>query len=221
MTTNSSTPHDKKVQILIVDDHPLVREGFKALISTQPDLEVSGEAASFSDAIELSASSEPDLVIIDLSLAGGSGLELIKRFHARSPSLRMLVCSMHDESLFAERVLKAGAHGYINKQEVTDHVINAIRHVMSGNIYLSETLTQRMLQGLSNGHLSSIDDLSDRELEVFGLIGQGIGTSQIAEQLHLSVKTVETHREKIKKKLHLASASELTRYAMQWSLERG
>lgn len=218
MGTSQTTVRNHTVRILIVDDHPLVRAGFKALIGNEPDLQVCGEAASFGEAMQLVEEASPNLVIVDLSLASGSGLELIKRLRARYPAIRQLVCSMHDESLFAERVLKAGANGYINKQEVTDHVVEAIRLVMDGGTYLSTHLTQRMLQSMTGGRPSSVVDLTDRELEVFSLIGQGIGTSQIAEQLHLSVKTVETHREKIKKKLNLASASELARYAVQWSL---
>jgi DNA-binding NarL/FixJ family response regulator len=214
-----------KRRILIVDDHPLVRAGIAALIAGEPDLVVCAETGTYGEALELARSSEPDLAIVDLSLAQGSGLELLRRLKSTRPGVRVLVCSMHDESLFAQRSLNAGAMGYINKQEATSHVIEAVRRVLSGRIYLSTRMTERMLQGLSRagavGGVPSIADLTDRELQVFGLIGNGLPSSQIAQQLHLSVKTVEAHREKIKKRLNLRSASELTRYAVQWTLEQG
>jgi len=202
---------------MIVDDHPLLRAGIAAMIRNEPDLEFCCETGSADEALVLARNSRPDLVIVDITLTVGSGLELIKRLSSREPAPRILVCSMHDESLFAQRVLDAGASGYINKHEATSHIIDAIRRVLAGKIYLSE----RMLQRRDDDPAAPVHHLSDRELEVLGLIGQGLGPSRIACQLHISIKTVETHRENIKKKLHLGSGNELTRYAMQWVLEQG
>jgi DNA-binding NarL/FixJ family response regulator len=205
-------------KILIVDDHPLVRAGFAQLIGDCPDLEVCGEAANMSEALKQVDATAPDLAIIDLSLAGGSGLDLIERIKCRNSKLLMLVASMHDETLYAERVLAAGARGYINKQEAQDRIIHAIRQVLGGKVYLSQNMTERLLNGLvdtSNGR-RDIDSLSNRELQVFELIGQGVSTSQMAEQLNLSTKTIETHQAHIKKKLGLGSAHELTQRAIRW-----
>ncbi|MGA7979954.1 MAG: response regulator transcription factor [Chromatiaceae bacterium] len=225
MSCSESGVERTKPRILIVDDHPLVRAGLAALIQAEPDLEVCGETGAFSGALELFRETEPDLAIVDLSLAEGSGLELVRRLTAPQSRTRVLVCSMHEESLFAQRALNAGAMGYINKQEATSNVIEAIRRVLSGKIYLSGSMTERLLnritaRGSSVKAMPSIRDLSDRELEVFDLIGRGLSSSQIAEQLHLSVKTVEAHRAKIKRKLNLGSGRELTRYAVQWALEQ-
>jgi len=216
---------DRKVwRILIVDDHPLVQVGLISLIQAEPDLQVCGQTGKISEALELVRSKAPDLVTVDLSLADGNGLDLVKRLRTSHGDVRMLVCSMHDEALFAYRALNAGAMGYIGKEEAATQVVEAIRQVLGGKIWLSANMTERVLHGIADrGPVSkapAIDGLSDRELEVFSLIGQGIGASKIAEQLHLSVKTVETHRENIKKKLHLRSGSELTRRAMQWTLDQ-
>jgi len=212
-------------RILIVDDHPLVRSGFVQLISDEPDLEVCGEAADEAQALQLVAAAAPDLVIIDLSLAGGSGINLIERIKAHYSEVCMLVVSMHDESLFAERVLTAGALGYLNKQEAPSNIIRAIRRVLEGRVYLSDKLTERLLDSLTGmakaPGQSPMQRLSNRELEVFELIGRGMTTGKIADHLQLSTKTIETHRENIKKKLGLASGQELTRRAMHWLLERG
>lgn len=218
MPNRGPAPIHGKARILIVDDHPLVRAGFRALIGEEPDLEVCGEAEGFAEALERADETAPDVIVVDLSLDDGSGLELIKRLHARHPEVRLLACSMHDESLFADRVLKAGGRGYVNKHEATDHVVGAVREVLAGGIYLSSTMTERVRQRTPADGPASVEALTDRELEVFSLIGQGLGTAQVAAQLHLSVKTVETHREKIKRKLGLASGSELARYAAQWAL---
>ena len=211
-------------RILVVDDHPLVRAGLASLIKGEADMEVCGETGDISAALELVRTQSPDLVTVDLSLADGNGLELVKRLVASHSEIKILVCSMHDEALFAYRALKAGAMGYIGKEQATTHVIDAIRQVLKGKIWLSADMTERALQGLANGKAdataATVDRLSDRELEIFGLIGRGMGPSEIAEQLHLSVKTIETHRENIKKKLNLRSGSELTRLAMQWALEQ-
>jgi len=218
-------PFDNKVwRILVVDDHPLVRAGLVSLIKGEGDLDVCGETGDISTALELVRSMKPDLVTVDLSLADGNGLELVKRLSASYGEIKILVCSMHDEALFAYRALKAGALGYIGKEQATTDVIDAIRQVLRGKIWLSKNMTERALEGIANGGKdtsdATVDSLTDRELEIFGLIGQGLGPSQIAEQLHLSVKTIETHRENIKKKLNLRTGSELTRLAMQWALEQ-
>lgn len=210
-------------RILIVDDHPLVRTGFAQLIGDTPDLEVCGEADDMAEGLRLVAAQKPDLAIIDLSLAGGSGLDLIKHIKARDYSTLMLVASMHDETLYAERVLAAGARGYINKQEAQDRIIQAIRQVLGGKVYLSERMTERLLAGMVSGsnNKRDIDALSNRELQIFDLIGQGMSVSKMAKHLNLSVKTIETHQTHIKKKLGLSSAHELTHRAIRWLLEQG
>ncbi len=208
-------------RILIVDDHPLVRTGFAQLIGDCPDLEVCGEAGDMAEALKQIDATSPDLAIIDLSLAGGSGLDLIERIRSRNKDILMLVASMHDETLYAERVLAAGARGYINKQEAQDSIIRAIRQVLSGKVYLSQQMTDRLLSGMvdANGEKRDIDSLSNRELQVFELIGAGVSSSQIAEQLNLSIKTIETHQAHIKKKLGLGSAHELNQRAIRWAMD--
>ncbi|MCH7882177.1 MAG: response regulator transcription factor [Proteobacteria bacterium] len=210
-------------RILIVDDHPLVRTGFAQLIGDTPDLEVCGEASDMAEGLKQVGALKPDLAIIDLSLAGGSGLDLIKHIKARDYSTLMLVASMHDETLYAERVLAAGARGYINKQEAQDKIILAIRQVLSGKVYLSERMTERLLAGMVSGsnNKRDIEALSNRELQIFDLIGQGMSVSKMAKHLNLSVKTIETHQTHIKKKLGLSSAHELTHRAIRWLLEQG
>ena len=209
-------------RILIVDDHPLVRAGFAQLIGDCPDLEVCGEAGDMAEALRQIEATRPDLAIIDLSLAGGSGLDLIERVHARNQRLLMLVASMHDETLYAERVLAAGARGYINKQEAQDRIILAIRQVLGGKVYLSPAMTERALNGMvdTGAEKRDIDSLSNRELQVFELIGRGHSASRIAEQLNLSIKTIETHQAHVKKKLGLGSAHELTQRAIRWVMEQ-
>lgn len=209
-------------RILIVDDHPLVRSGFSQLIGDCPDLEVCCEAGNMAEALRQIDISRPDLAIIDLSLAGGSGLDLIERIKSRDKNILMLVASMHDETLYAERVLAAGAHGFINKQEAQDSIIRAIRQVLSGKVYLSQKMTDRLLTGMVNAgsEKRDIDSLSNRELQVFELIGEGVPASQIAEQLNLSVKTIETHQAHIKKKLGLNSAHELNQRAIRWVMDQ-
>ncbi|WP_018914166.1 response regulator transcription factor [Thiomonas sp. FB-6] len=204
-------------RILIVDDHPLVRMGLRSLLEAESDLRVCAEAGSVAEAMATARKHHPDLVITDLSLGDGNGLELIKRLLAQHAELRVLVCSMHDEKLFALRALAAGACGYVGKEHAGRHVVEAVRHALAGHIWLSQSMTD---QALSNGGArpptDAVASLTDRELAVFELIGRGMGPSQIAAQIHLSVKTVETHREKIKKKLNLQSGGDLTRSAMQW-----
>jgi DNA-binding NarL/FixJ family response regulator len=210
--------------ILIVDDHPLVRAGFAQLIGDTPDLEVCGEAGDMASALQLLNSITPDLAIIDLSLAGGSGLDLIEHIKARNSEIFMLVASMHDESLYAERVLAAGARGYINKQEAQEKIIQAIRQVLRGKVYLSEQMTERILNNMvshSDDKQRGISALSNRELQVFEMIGQGVAPGKMAKQLNISVKTIETHQAHIKKKLGVTSAHKLTHRAIRWVLEQG
>ncbi|HUE14693.1 MAG TPA: response regulator transcription factor [Planctomycetaceae bacterium] len=216
---------ESRARILIVDDHPVVRSGLRMLIDDEPDLVVCGEAGDADEAIRALDAKNPDLVIVDLSLKGSSGLELIKRIKSRNSDSKMLVSSMFDESLYAERVLNAGALGYVSKQEAMEKVIEAIRCVLSGRVYLSAAMSDRMLHRIARDHQapqrSSVESLSDRELEVFEMIGRGRTKTEIAAQLHLSVKTVETHREKIKAKLALKTAAELYQHAVRWVLEQG
>jgi DNA-binding NarL/FixJ family response regulator len=211
-------------RIMVVDDHQLVRRGLGVLIAGQPDLEVVAEADGPRSAMKLFHEKKPDLVIVDLSLNDGSGLELIKDIMSQQGETKLLVCSMHDELLYAERALRAGAHGYVSKHAGTDELLAAIRRVLDGRVYLSEKMTDRMLSrtvGTTDEmQRSPIESLSDRELEVFEEIGRGVGTREIAEKLVLSPKTVETYRENIKAKLNLKNATELTCYAVQWVLER-
>lgn len=209
-----------KYRILIVDDHPIVRQGLTEMINHQRDLAVCGAAEDAHRGLDLLQTTRPDLVIVDISLKGSNGLELLKNIRVRYPKTRVLVLSMHDEALYAVRALRAGAAGYIMKQEATHQVLAAIQRVLLGEIYLSERMEKRMMHQLVGGRSartgSPIEDLSDRELEVFGLIGQGHGTRQIAEELHLSVKTIESHRAHIKEKLNLKNATELVQHAIQW-----
>ncbi len=205
--------------LVIVDDHPLVREGLKAVLSREQGLRVIGEAGGVGEALALVKTQEPDLAIIDLALADGDGLDLIKRIKAHHPSSRMLVCSMRDESLFAERALHAGALGYIHKSEVAQHIVEAVRTTLLGRLFVSSTVTERLLRQRMPGRVPGglmVDRLTDRELQVFGLLGDGHSTIRIAEELHVSVKTIETHREHIKRKLQLSNATELMRHATIW-----
>lgn len=209
-----------KARILLVDDHPIVRQGLAEMIDQEPDLMVCGTAEDVHKALDAVEKYRPDLVIADISLKGSNGIELLKNIKVRFPRTLVLVLSMHDESLYAVRALRAGAAGYIMKQEATEKVLTAIRQVVSGEIYLSEKMEKKMMHQLVGGRItrtgSPIEDLSDRELEVFGLIGQGHGTRQIAEELHLSIKTIESHRAHIKEKLNLKNATELVQHAIQW-----
>jgi DNA-binding NarL/FixJ family response regulator len=214
---NSSDP--RKNRILIVDDHPLFRHGIADLINAEPDLMVCAEADNAPNALDGIRKQAPDLVTIDISLRGANGIELLKSIKAEHPKLPVLVLSMHDESLYALRALRAGARGYIMKQEALDRVMNAIRQVLLGELYVSPSMSGRMIeefvQGSSSGS-SIADKLTDRELEILQLIGQGHGVQQIANGLNLSAKTVETHRAHIKEKLNFQTARELARFAVQW-----
>jgi DNA-binding NarL/FixJ family response regulator len=193
-------------------------------IEREPDLTVCGEAEDATSALEAIRESTPDFVILDISLDGRDGLELLKTLRVGHPNLPVLVLSMHDESVYAERSLRAGANGYIMKQEAADKVITAIRQILGGDVYLSDRLTKRMLQQFVNGSISPrgpLAKLSDRELEVFRLIGAGHGTRQIADELHVSTKTVESYQAHIKEKLALRNARELVQHAVEWSLAKG
>ncbi len=209
-----------KVKIVIVDDHPILRQGLANLINQEKDLEVCAQAEDAHQAMQSIKSLKPDVAIVDISLKETSGIELIKDINNQFPNLLVLVLSMHDEFLYAERALRAGAKGYIMKEAATENVILAIRKILDDQIYLSDAMAAQFLRRLANGEpligSSSMERLSDRELEVFNLIGRGRGTRQIAEELHLSIKTIETYREHIKKKLNLADAPELLHYAFQW-----
>ena len=213
-----------KCKLFLVDDHPIVRQGLALFIEREPDLTVCGEAEDATSALRAIQDSTPDFVILDISLDGRDGLDLLKTLRIRHPSLPVLVLSMHDESVYAERSLRAGANGYIMKHEAADKVITAIRRILGGDVYLSERLTKKMLQQFVNGSISPRDPLaklSDRELEVFRLIGAGHGTRQIADELHVSTKTVESYQAHIKEKLALRNARELVQHAVEWSLAKG
>ena len=209
-----------KTNILIVDDHPIVRQGLAELINHEEDLAVCGQAEDAHQAMKAVKELKPDMAIVDISLKETSGMELIKDIKAQYPNLPILALSMHDESLYAERALRAGARGYIMKAEATEKVILAVRKILSGQIYISEKMASKMMQKLVGGSTeistSPVERLSDRELEVFQLIGKGFGTRQISERLYLSIKTIETYRAHIKEKLNLSDAAELLQYAIQW-----
>ena len=206
--------------ILIVDDHPMMRDGLAALITAQPDLAVCAQAADAREALQAIESLRPDLVLMDISLPGKSGLEAIKDIQSLAPGLATLVLSMHDEALYAERVLRAGARGYVMKQEGGKRIMDGIRAVLEGKVFVSEKMSARIMNAFTGRRAaeatSSVESLSDREFEVFQLIGRGRSTKEIADQLHLSVKTVEVHRVNIKAKLQLATSSELVHYAVRW-----
>ena len=209
----------RAAKVLIVDDHPIVRQGLADLVDQEENLTVCGQAGDPGEALAAIKQLSPDMVTIDISLKESSGIELIKDIQNQYPDLPLLAISMHEESLFAERALRAGARGYIMKREATKKVITAIRKVLKGDIYLSEAMATKVLSKVLSGEkpfASPIDRLTDRELEVFTLLGEGRTTRQVAEQLHLSIKTIETHRAHIKEKLNLADANELMRHAFQW-----
>ena len=209
-----------KKRVLIVDDHPVFRHGITALINAEPDLVVCGEATSSPSALDAMRKLQPDIALLDISLPGTNGIELIKLMKAEYPKLPLLVLSMHDESLYALRALKAGALGYVMKAEALTHVLDALRKALKGEIYVSPRLSERLIfqaiQSNDGKGGSPVDSLSDRELEVLNLLGCGLGTKDIASQLHLSGKTIETHRAHIKEKLGCRDASEMVRFAIDW-----
>ncbi len=207
-------------RILVVDDHPILREGLLQLINLQPDLMVCGEAENASQALSALSTLKPDLVLVDISIPGRSGFELVKDIQAMHPEVPVLGLSMHDELLYAERLLRAGARGYIMKRERPEKLVEAIRHVLGGKTYVSEKMAARILDAFS-GHRPPkggvpLEQLTDREFEIFHLIGLGKSSQEIARELHLSVRTVDTHRTHLKEKLKLKSALQLTRYAVCW-----
>jgi DNA-binding NarL/FixJ family response regulator len=214
-----------KLKVLLVDDHPITRQGMKALVNQQQNLEVVGEADNAPYAIELVGKLQPDLAIVDIALKTTNGIELTKNIKVQAPNLPVLIVSMHDEGLYAERALRAGAMGYLMKQEASDKIIQAINRLLQGEIYLSDKIKEKMLHRFVNkkgdGMVFSIDTLSDREMEVFQLIGNGYSTRQIAQKLNLSSKTIDSYREHLKLKLNLESGAELVRHAIQWARNEG
>jgi len=212
-----------RVTVAIVDDHPLVREGLAARISAQPDMEVCGEAADIESALELIVTKRPSLVIVDIALRNGHGIDLIKRIVAAGVNTRMLVVSAYDESFFAERALRAGALGYINKQELQGQVVDALRTVLRGERYLSAVMAQRLIAQAIGSKVAhgGTETLTDRELQIFQLIGRGKGTREIAQELNVSVHTIDSHREHIRAKLDLHNGTELIQRAVQWHIENG
>lgn len=209
-----------KTKIYLIDDHPIMVQGLKELINNQKDLKVIGSSDDWHVALEQVKKQQPDLIMLDVTLKDANGIEVLKNLKIHVPNIKILMLSMHDENLYAMRSLKAGAQGYIMKQEAVEKVLGAIRQVIAGEVYLSESMSKRtMFQLLGRGGSrtgSPLEDLSDRELEVFTLIGQGCTTRQIAEKLHLSIKTVETHRAHIKEKLNLKNSTELVQHAIHW-----
>ena len=212
-----------KKRVFLVDDHPAMRQGLKELINQEPDLAVCGEAGDIPSALENIRKTKPDVVIVDLTLKEASGLDLIKDLKVRFSALPALVLSMHNEALYAERSIRAGARGYIMKEATTENIVQAIRCVLSGDIYLSSEASSKVLKkmaGAQSGKEDPVESLSDRELEVFKFIGEGLRTRDVAARLHLSVKTVESYRENVKQKLNLDNAAKLTRAAVEWVQSR-
>lgn len=212
----------KTRRVLVVDDHPLLRQGLALLINQQQDMRVCGEAEDAHAVMQSIAQMRPDIIILDISLKGPDGLELLKCIRGVYPELPVLILSMHDEAIYAERALRARANGYIMKQEATEKVLVALRRILNGDVYLSENMSKKMLQQYIGGAPSMLESriaaLSDRELEVFSRIGEGRATREIAEELHLSIKTVETYQAHIKDKLSLRSGRELIQHAVQWKM---
>jgi DNA-binding NarL/FixJ family response regulator len=205
--------------ILLVDDHPLLRTGLALTLDDEPDFEVVGQAADAEEALDVVDRLDPDLVVVDLSLPGMGGLELVKHLQTIRPETRTLVVSRHDESLYAERAVRAGAKGYVSKLEAGEKIVAAVRTVLRGGIFLSDEIKDKMLFGAAAGRdpmASPLEVLSDRELEVFEMTGRGVETKEVAERLHLSVKTVESYRARIKTKLGLTNSTELIAHAVRW-----
>ena len=211
------------IRVFVVDDHPIVRHGFAQLLSAEPDLELCGQAAEAHSALAAITAAEPGVVIVDVSLGDASGIDLIGEIKQRLPSAAVLVVSMHDEQLYAERALRAGAAGYVMKHEAAGAIVRAIRTVAAGGLFVSEAVSARLLQRLAArggpGAGSPLGALSNRELHVLELIGRGLGTREIAESLHISIKTVESYRARLKEKMNLRSGVELTRFAVHWATD--
>jgi DNA-binding NarL/FixJ family response regulator len=220
MSVKRQSKSSAKKKIFIVDDHPMMRDGLAQMIGNEPDLLVCGEAEDASEALAQIEKVKPDLAIVDITLRSSSGLELIKDLQIRLPHVAVLVISMHDESLYAERVLRAGGRGYIMKQEGGKKLMEAIRQVLSGQTYISPKISAKIVDAFSgrrSGNLSPVETLTDREFEVFQLIGGGLSTKEIGAKLHVSAKTVEVHRVNIKQKLNIGTAPELIRFAVRWT----
>ncbi len=217
MSYNQSTSSYK---ILVIDDHPIFRDGLKLLINNETNLKVCGEAPDCHSALPMISATKPDIITLDLSLTDGSGLGLIKQIRAKDKQVKILVASMHDEKLYAERCIRTGANGYINKEEAASSIIEAIREVLDGEYYLSRKMTkfitQRKLQNSNEAEGSPEQILSNREIEVFIMIGKGLSTQKIAKELHLSSKTIDTHKEHIKKKLGIQDSAMLVQQAVAW-----
>ncbi len=212
-------------RVLIVDDHPIVRQGLRRLIDLEEDLDVCAEAETVREARAAIREHRPDAIIVDISLKQGDGLELVRDVRAQYPTLPILVLSMHDETIYAERMLSAGASGYIMKQAASEQFLVAVRRVLDGGIYVSDTVSNTMIQRFTSGNppvaANPIDRLSNREIQILHLIGKGLSTRETAEALDLSIKTVESHRQRIKKKLTLTTGTQLVQYAVNWFSGRG
>ena len=225
MTKKNTPPKATKARVFLVDDHPIVITGFTLMLNAQTDLEVCGTAGSAEEALQKLPALSPDLVITDMTLPGRNGLDLLRDLMAVVPGCRVLVVTMHDETLYAERALRAGARGYLMKEAGSEKVLTAIRHVLSGQVYVSERMQAKILSGMigqqSKASASPIEKLSDREFEIFRLLGEGKTTKEIADQLHLSHKTVAVHRGNIKEKLGVMSANELVHQAVRWVSSQG
>ena len=220
MTASAKAPARKK--ILIVDDHPMLREGLRGVINREPDLMVCGEAANARQALDAVQKLVPDLALVDITLPGKSGLELAKDLKAQQPRLPILAISMHEEALYADRMLRAGAGGYITKQQPPEELVKAIRQVLDNRVYVSQEVSERLLQrfsGKPQGNRSPVEILTDREFEIFQLIGEGKSAAEIARQLHLSAKTVAVHNANIRQKLKLKTTARLIRFAVQSEAE--
>ncbi len=215
----SRTSKESVKRVVLIDDHPIMRHGLAQLVRGEAGLDVCGEAGSAREGLEVVGRLKPDLAIIDLTLPDKNGLELVKDIRAMHPATQCLVLSMHDEALYGERSLRAGARGYVMKEEAADHLINAIQKVLGGGLYVSETLNARMLEqvtGSARARTTGMDSLTDRELEILALVGKGVATKNIATQLSISARTVEAHRSHIKEKLGITDGAALVRYAVQW-----
>ena len=221
MTNEQDSAGKRKTQILIIDDHPVVREGLATILNHEQDLMVCGQAEDAAGAMQAIADLKPDIAIVDISLKDSDGIELTKTIKTRYPKTFVIVLSMHDESVYAERVLLAGAQAYLMKDSVSENIVKAIRRVLRGDIYVSDAVSNKFLHIIAADKTGTtktpIETLSDREFETFRLIGQGYKASQIASQLHLSVKTIETYRSRIKEKLGLATAAKLLQYSIAWA----
>lgn len=216
----ATPPAEMKKRILLVDDHPIMRHGLAQLIRAEEGLDVCGDAGTAAEGLRAVGGCKPDLVVVDLTLPDKNGLELLKDIQAQHPGTLCIVLSMHDESVYAERALRAGARGYVMKEAAADHLVGAIRRVLAGSIYVSETMASRMLEGITSSRskptTSLIDRLTDRELEILEMIGKGVATKHIAERLSISARTVEAHRAHIKEKIGITDGAALVRFAVNW-----